>query len=111
MDRNELLRRLRARRTQLTQELGQQIHHIEELEVSIRMTKGQDTNIPLFPPQNPSRNVPIRRIDTDTYLFSNRPHDVKEYFNNRLPGRIYTRSCPTRITTTLRPSKEPQRVR
>jgi hypothetical protein len=85
MDRNELLRRLRARRTQLTQELGQQIHHIEELEASIRVTEGRDTNIPLFPPQNPFRDVPIRRIDTDTYLLI-----ARQIIGNQTPDQTRT---------------------
>jgi hypothetical protein len=81
----ELLRRLRAQRAQLTQELGQTIHHIEELEASIRVTEGRDTNIPLFPPQNPFRNVPIRRIDTDTYLLI-----ARQIIRNQTPDQTRT---------------------
>ncbi len=52
----------------MMQELGQAIHHIEEIEASIQAVKGREINVTLFPPQNPFRDVPIRRIDTDTYL-------------------------------------------
>ncbi len=40
MDRVELIRRLRSRRAQVTEELGQLIHHIEELEASIQVIEG-----------------------------------------------------------------------
>jgi hypothetical protein len=68
MDRAELVRRLRTRKAQITEELGRHIHHIEELEVAIQTIDGRSTTAPLFPPQNPFRDVPIRRIDTETYI-------------------------------------------
>jgi hypothetical protein len=68
MDRAELTRRLRTRRSQLTKELGQYIHHIEELEASIQAIEGGEIPTPLFPPQNPFRGVPVQRINTETYL-------------------------------------------
>ena len=68
MDRIELVRRLRSRRAQVTEELGQLIHHIEELEASIQAIEGGEINAPLFPPQNPFRGVPVTQISTDTYL-------------------------------------------
>ncbi len=42
---------------------------MEELEALIQAIKGQDISTPLFPPQNPFQDVPIRRIDTSTYIF------------------------------------------
>jgi hypothetical protein len=68
MDRTELTRRLRTRRSQLTEELGQYIHHMEELEASIQAIEGEEIPTPLFPPQNPFRGVPVQRINTETYL-------------------------------------------
>jgi len=68
MDRTELIRRLRTRRAQLTEELGQSIHQIEELEASIQVIEGGEISVPLFPPQNPFRGVPVQRINTDTYI-------------------------------------------
>jgi hypothetical protein len=68
MDRIELIRRLRSRRTQITEELGQLIHHIEELEASIQVIEGGEITAPQFPPQNPFRGVPVPRINTDTFL-------------------------------------------
>ena len=68
MDRIELIRRLRSRKTQRTEELSQLIHHIEELEASSQTVEGGEVNAPLFPPQNPFRGVPVARINTDTYL-------------------------------------------
>lgn len=68
MDRIELIRRLRSRRAQVTEELGQLIHHIEELEASIQVIEGGESNAPLFPPENPFRGVPVTRTNTDTYL-------------------------------------------
>jgi hypothetical protein len=68
MDRAELIRRLNLRKAELTQELGQQIHHIEEVEASIQAIEGREITPIQFPPQNPFRGVPVRRIDTDTYL-------------------------------------------
>jgi hypothetical protein len=68
MDRTELVRRLRTRRIQITEELGRQIHHIEEIEASLQVLEGNEITVPLFPPQNPFRDVPVRRIDTETYV-------------------------------------------
>jgi hypothetical protein len=68
MDRAELTRRLRSRRIELTEELGRHIHHIEELEATLQVIEGREVTTPLSPPQNPFRDVPIRRIDTKTYV-------------------------------------------
>ncbi len=68
MDRSDLARRLRSRRSQVTEELGQLIHHIEELEASIQVIEGGEIPAPIFPPQNPFRGVPVPRINTETYL-------------------------------------------
>ena len=68
MDRAELARRLRTRRIQIAEDLGRQIHHIEEIEASLQVLEGGDITAPLFPPQNPFRDVPVRRIDTETYV-------------------------------------------
>ncbi len=68
MDRAELIRRLNLRKAELTRELGQQIHHIEEVEALIQVIEGREITLVHFPPQNPFRDIPVRRIDTDTYL-------------------------------------------
>ena len=68
MDRSDLARRLRSRRSQVTQELGQLIHHIEELEASIQVIEEGEIPAPIFLPQNPFRGVPVPRINTETYL-------------------------------------------
>jgi hypothetical protein len=68
MNRAELIKRLNTRKAELTQELGHHIHHIEEIEASIQAIEDREINIPQFPPQNPFRGVPTRRIDTETYL-------------------------------------------
>jgi hypothetical protein len=68
MDRAELARRLRTCRIHIAEELGRQIHHIEEIEASLQVLEGQEITAPLFPPQNPFRDVPLRRIDTETYV-------------------------------------------
>jgi hypothetical protein len=48
--------------------LSQQIYHIIEVGASIHAIEGRDIQVPAFPPQNPFRDVPTRRIDHDTYL-------------------------------------------
>jgi hypothetical protein len=68
MDRSELARRLRSRRALITEELGRNIHHIEELEATLQALEGSEVTAQLFPPQNPFRDVPIRRINTETYI-------------------------------------------
>jgi hypothetical protein len=68
MDRAELARRLRTRRIHIAEELGRQIHYIEEIEASLQALEGDDITVPLFPPQNPFRDVPVRRIDAETYV-------------------------------------------
>jgi hypothetical protein len=68
MDRAELTRRLRTRRIHIAEELGRQIHHIEEIEASLQVLEGHEITAPLFPPQNPFRDIPVRRINTETYV-------------------------------------------
>jgi hypothetical protein len=85
MDRAELTRRLRTRRSQLTEELGQYIHHIEELEASIQAIEGGDIPTPLFPPQYPYRGVPVERINTETYLLI-----ARQIIGRQTPGQTRT---------------------
>jgi hypothetical protein len=86
MDRAELARRLRTRRTQITEELGRHIHHLEELEASLQVIEGQEITVPLFPPQNPFRDVPVRRIDTETYILIARQIVGRLTGQSRIPG-------------------------
>jgi hypothetical protein len=87
MDRTELLRRLRSRRAQLSEDLSQQIYHIIEVDASIQAIEGRDIHVPTFPPQNPFRDVPSRRIDHDTYLLiaRNRHQNRLEYQGRKDP--------------------------
>ncbi len=68
MDKEELLSRLRAQKQHLEQELTQWITHIENIKASIEIVEGREASRPNFPPQNPFEGVPIRRIDSETYL-------------------------------------------
>lgn len=56
----------------MAEELGQQIAHIEEITAAIQVIEGESPNPNTFPGQNPFLNVPIRRIDTETYLLAAR---------------------------------------
>jgi hypothetical protein len=85
MDRSELTRRLRSRRSQVTEELGQLIHHIEELELSIQAIEGGEIPAPIFPPQNPFRGIPVQRINTDTYLLI-----ARQIIGRQTPGQTRT---------------------
>ncbi len=74
------------RRTQITEELGRHIHHLEELEASLQAVEGLEITVPLFPPQNPFRDVPVRRIDTETYILIARQIIGRQTGQSRIPG-------------------------
>lgn len=64
----ELIDKLKFRKSKLTEELGQQIGHIEELTATINILEGNNPRPNSFPPENPFQSVPIPRIDTETYI-------------------------------------------
>ena len=68
MNDNDILDKLRFRRSKLLEELGQQIAHIEELSAVIQRLGGETQRPPTFPPTNPFQGVPQQRIDTQSYL-------------------------------------------
>jgi hypothetical protein len=68
----EVISKLKIRRSRLAEELGQQIAHIEEITAAIQIIEGESPNPNMFPPKNPFLNIPIRRLDTETYLLATR---------------------------------------
>jgi hypothetical protein len=64
----ELINKLKFRRSTLTEELGQQIAHIEELTSTIHTLEGSNPRPNTFPPESPFQNVPVYRIDPETYV-------------------------------------------
>lgn len=64
----ELVSKLKFRKSKLEEELGQQIAHIEELSTTIDILEHRAPRPNSFPPQNPFQDVPTRRIDTETYI-------------------------------------------
>ncbi len=67
-DNERIVERIRFRKAKLKEELGQLIAHIEEISTTIHLLEGRTPNPSLFPPQNPFQGVPIRRVDTETYI-------------------------------------------
>ncbi len=59
---------MKFRRTKLEEELGQLIGHIEEISTVTHILEGRTPRPSVFPPQNPFQDMPIRRINTETYL-------------------------------------------
>jgi hypothetical protein len=68
----EVITKLKFRRSRLEEELGQQIAHIEEISAALQIIEGGTPNPNTSPPQNPFLNLPIRRVDTETYLLAAR---------------------------------------
>jgi hypothetical protein len=64
----EIVSKLKFRRSRLEEEVGQHIAHIEELSVTIYKLEHRAPRANTFPPQNPFQDVPTRRIDTKTYI-------------------------------------------
>jgi hypothetical protein len=85
MDKGELIERLKQQRRVLEQELTQQIVNIENITASIQALEGTENSRAHFPPQNSFEGVPIRRIDSDTYINIAR-HLIDNKKNIRTPG-------------------------
>ena len=99
MDKETLLERLQQQKQQLEQELIQRIVNIENTIASIQIIEGQGAQHPRFPPQNPFEGVPIKSINTETYLTIARLL-VNNKSNIRTPGvnkRLLVNEINTRI--------------
>jgi hypothetical protein len=53
MSNNEILGKLRYRKSKLEEELGKQIAHIEEIITVIQLLEGETPRPTTFPPQSP----------------------------------------------------------
>jgi hypothetical protein len=99
MEKGELIARLAQQKQQLEQELTERIVQIENITAAIQAIEGKDITRPNSPPKNPFEGVPVRRINSDTYLnIARRLVDNKNHARTPgVRGEPLTRELNTRI--------------
>jgi hypothetical protein len=109
MENNDILDKLRYRRANLVEHLGQQIAHINELSAAIQLLGGEAIGPSTFSASNPFQGVPQQRIDTQTYLLI-----ARTLISNagNAPGiqRIPGAQAPTLITELTLRIREVNRI-